>query len=296
MHDLQTQQRLKVALEEKRSALKKKKEATADVEKQIDAVENKIKALKKDKKSLTTQINDIEDVIDKENKKADPEAVKKLLDFVKSKGADREITVNYLRAHFADVESDINTLLNSVDRAKWQSVMNLAYSQASDEDKAELALLFQHFGVDKDLNRPLQEYTEREREVIQSVKADLHILQTEILTMQKYSLNEKNNIQKNQEKATEILRKPKELGRQTIDQIYKYLASKDVNMDLRLSDSDKHLMQGFVDFVAQVTNHKETKVKQDTPIEITILNYITKDPKQALYNTDQEWINALKGE
>lgn len=207
--------------------------------------QKELKKLKNEKEDLESQIED----------KVSKEDVKKLLDLLSKEGDDKEITINALMDHFKDHEDELTGIIkgeNLKDAAFWAR----AYEKASDEEKKEIALLYQNFQIELGTNAV--EKTEAEKAVIAEIKKDLSVLNSEIVSYKRYNVEKTFDATSDQAKDTKS-EGSNEIDDETIDLIYKQLASKDKDMKVKLSSEEEKMMKGFIDLINDLAKNEGTK-------------------------------------
>lgn len=147
--------------------------------------------------------------------------------------------------------------------------------------------------ADKENN--LDNKTKEEQEVIKAIQADLAELARIVMTNDTYKVEATRDTKTD----TDISGKGKDklnarkVKKDTL-KIFNQLSSKDAEMKIKLSAQEKGMMKQFVELVDDISNNEGTQLEGKEPVEMRLLNYIKNNPEAARYNTDQEWIDALK--
>lgn len=113
------------------------KEEIQKTQEDLKKKQKELKKLKNEKEDLESQIED----------KVSKEDVKELLDLLSKEGDDKEITINALMDRFDAHQAELIRIIkgeNLKDAAFWAR----AYEKASDEEKKEIALLYQNFQIE----------------------------------------------------------------------------------------------------------------------------------------------------
>lgn len=221
------------------------KEEIQKTQEEFKKKQKELKKLKNEKEDLESQIED----------KVSKEDVKKLLDLLSKEGDDKEITINALMDHFDDRKAELKDIIQGEkleDAAFWAR----AYEKASDEEKKEIALLYQNFQIELGTNAV--EKTEAEKAVIAEIKKDLSVLNSEIVSYKRYNVEKTFDATSDQAKDTKS-EGSNEIDDETIDLIYKQLASKDKDMKVKLSSEEEKMMKGFIDLINDLAKNEGTK-------------------------------------
>ena len=274
----------------------------SDKRKELDWINKKLrtpelpkeeeKKLKKAKKKLEKEINELL------RNEVDQNSVKELLAVLSTEGSEREITVNTLMKNFELVSDDINKILWSIDKPKMALILNRAYDKADSEEKREIALLYKNLGLEEHLQTEWDQFTEKELEIMRDIRTNLSVLQSEIVEVHWYDLRDNNEVEADESLNFSNISKRK-LWKKTINEIYKQLASKDDELVIKLSWDEKRMMKRFVWLVSDIENGQDNWIivyddKDNRPVEVRLLEYMKNNPKEALHNTDREWLSALK--